>query len=51
HITFDVDASGTAGRFESRVLIDPAAEFGPPLETLSGRWSVRDGLVLTAIVI
>ena len=40
-----------AGRFESRILIDPAAEFGPPLETLSGRWSVRDGLALTAIVI
>jgi 4'-phosphopantetheinyl transferase EntD len=51
HITFDVDDSGTAGRFESRILIDPAAEFGPPLETLSGRWSVRDGLALTAIVL
>src|SRR6478735_5679527 len=39
HITFEVDASGTAGAFTSRILIDPAAESGPPLETLSGRWS------------
>jgi 4'-phosphopantetheinyl transferase EntD len=51
HITFDVDGSGTEGAFESRILIDPAAEFGPPLRTLSGHWSVRDGLVLTAIVL
>ncbi|GAC1406397.1 MAG: 4'-phosphopantetheinyl transferase [Mycobacterium sp.] len=51
HVTFGVDDSGTAGAFESRVLIDPAAESGPPLQTLSGRWSVRDGLVLTAIVL
>ena len=29
HITFDVDDSGTAGTFESRILIDPAAESGP----------------------
>ena len=51
HITFDVDASGTAGGFESRILIDPSAPMGPPLQTLSGRWSVRDGLALTAIVL
>src|SRR5690349_22689355 len=51
HITFDVDGSGTAGGFESRILIDPAATSGPPLQTLSGRWSVRDGLALTAIVL
>jgi 4'-phosphopantetheinyl transferase EntD len=51
HITFDVDDTGTAGVFESRILIDPAAEFGPPLQTMSGRWSVRDGLALTAIVL
>jgi len=37
--------------FESRILIDPAAESGPPLQTLAGRWSVRDGLALTAIVL
>jgi 4'-phosphopantetheinyl transferase EntD len=51
HITFDVDDSGTSGGFESRILIDPAALSGPPLEMLSGRWSVRDGLALTAIVL
>jgi 4'-phosphopantetheinyl transferase EntD len=51
HITFDVDGTGTSGAFESRILIDPAAVSGPPLQTLSGRWSVRDGLALTAIVL
>jgi 4'-phosphopantetheinyl transferase EntD len=51
HIVFDVDETGTAGGFVSRILIDPAASSGPPLETLSGRWSVRDGLALTAIVL
>jgi 4'-phosphopantetheinyl transferase EntD len=51
HITFGVDGTGTAGVFESRILIDPAAESGPPLQTLSGRWSVRQGLALTAIVL
>jgi 4'-phosphopantetheinyl transferase EntD len=50
-ISFEVDGSGTAGTFASRVLIDPAAEHGPPLEVLRGRWSVRDGLALTAIVL
>ena len=51
HITFDVDGTGASGGFESRILIDPAAVSGPPLQTLSGRWSVRDGLALTAIVL
>lgn len=51
HISFDVDGTGTAGGFTSRILIDPAALSGPPLETLSGRWSVRNGLALTAIVL
>ncbi|MGV0643355.1 4'-phosphopantetheinyl transferase PptT [Mycolicibacterium sp. XJ879] len=51
HIVFDVDETGSAGRFVSRILIDPAALSGPPLETLSGRWSVRNGLALTAIVL
>ncbi|MGK2881555.1 MAG: 4'-phosphopantetheinyl transferase PptT [Mycobacterium sp.] len=46
HITFGVD-----GTFTSRILIDPAAEHGPPLAALSGRWSVADGLALTAIVL
>ncbi|MFV0493849.1 4'-phosphopantetheinyl transferase family protein [Mycobacterium sp.] len=51
HITFDTDRSGSAGRFVSRILIDPAALSGPPLTSLAGRWSVRHGLVLTAIVL
>lgn len=51
HITFDVDASGDTGGFESRILIDPVALSGPPLTTLRGRWSVDRGLVLTAIVL
>jgi len=51
HITFDVDDAGGAGGFLSRILIDPTALCGPPLTTLTGRWSVTDGLVLTAIVL
>jgi 4'-phosphopantetheinyl transferase EntD len=51
HITFDVDDTGTSGGFESRILIDAAAVSGPPLQTLAGRWSVRNGLALTAIVL
>ncbi|GAB7070238.1 4'-phosphopantetheinyl transferase [Mycobacterium hodleri] len=51
HITFTVDGSGSAGGFESQILVDPQAESGPPLTSLSGRWSVDDGLVLTAIVL
>ena len=51
HITFGVDGSGTSGVFRSRILIDPAAESGPPLTVFDGRWSVRDGVALTAIVL
>lgn len=51
HIVFDIDDGGASGRFVSKVLIDPATDHGPPLETLSGRWSVRDGIALTAIVL
>ena len=51
HITFAVDPSGTAGTFSSKILIDPAAESGPPLTVLDGRWSVTDGLALTAITL
>ena len=51
HITFDVDQSGAAGTFRSTILIDPVAESGRPLTTLAGRWTVRDGLALTAIVL
>ena len=51
HITFEVDATGVAGGFVSRILIDPAARSGPPLTELAGRWSVAGGLALTAIVL
>jgi 4'-phosphopantetheinyl transferase EntD len=51
HISFEVDASGQRGTFRSRILIDPTAESGPPLEVLHGRWSVADGLALTAIAL
>lgn len=51
HITFDVDSTGAAGGFVSRILVDPAARSGPPLTELAGRWSVADGLALTAIVL
>ena len=50
-ITFDVDSAGTTGGFVSRILIDPAARTGPPLTELAGRWSVANGLALTAIVL
>ena len=49
HITFEVDADGTSGTFASKILIDPAAEHGPPLTVLDGRWTVARGLALTAI--
>lgn len=51
HITFGVESSGVAGTFVSRILIDPAARSGPPLNELAGRWSVVGGLALTAIVL
>ena len=51
HIAFEVDADGTSGTFSSRILIDPAAESGAPLTVLDGRWTVTDGLALTAIVL
>ena len=51
HITFDVDSAGMTGRFVSRILIEPEARSGPPLNELAGRWSVAEGLALTAIVL
>jgi len=51
HITFTVDDSGSAGGFESTILIDGEALSGPPLSTLAGRWSVDRELVLTAITL
>lgn len=50
-ITFEVDPLGSAGSFVSQILIDGSALSGPPLTTLTGRWSVDRGLVLTAIVL
>src|SRR6202041_538632 len=49
HIIFGIDGSGSAGSFESTILIDGATLSGPPLSTLAGRWSVERELVLTAI--
>ena len=51
HIIFCVDDSGSAGSFESTILIDGATLSGPPLSTLTGRWSVDRELVLTAIAL
>jgi 4'-phosphopantetheinyl transferase EntD len=51
HIRFDVDSGGMTGEFVSEILIDPVALSGPPLTAMRGRWSVRQGLVLTAIVL
>jgi 4'-phosphopantetheinyl transferase EntD len=51
HIMFDVEPDGATGEFVSQILIDPTALSGPPLTALRGRWSVRNGLVLTAIVL
>jgi 4'-phosphopantetheinyl transferase EntD len=51
HIIFGVDDSGSAGSFESTILIDGATLSGPPLNTLAGRWSVDRELVLTAIAL
>jgi 4'-phosphopantetheinyl transferase EntD len=51
HIVFDIDGSGSAGSFESTILIDGATLSGPPLASLVGRWSVDRDLVLTAITL
>ncbi|MGX2994001.1 4'-phosphopantetheinyl transferase family protein [Streptomyces sp. JNUCC 64] len=39
------------GTFTARLLVPGPEVDGRPLERLSGRWLVRDGLVLTAIVL
>jgi 4'-phosphopantetheinyl transferase EntD len=51
HITFSVDGSGSAGGFESSILVDGSTLSGPPLTVLVGRWSVDRDLALTAIVL
>jgi 4'-phosphopantetheinyl transferase EntD len=39
------------GTFHAKILIDGTTHAGPPLTTMTGRWLVRDGLVLTAITL
>jgi 4'-phosphopantetheinyl transferase EntD len=40
------------GTFGARILVDgTTTDGGPPLTRMSGRWLVRDGLVLTAITL
>ena len=51
HITFEIDSSGSAGSFQSTILIDGDTLSGPPLSSLAGRWSVDQDLVLTAITL
>lgn len=51
HIVFGLNPSGSAGGFVSTILVDGSALTGPPLTALTGRWSVDQGLVLTAIVL
>lgn len=51
HSVLEVDHTGQAGTFTSRILIDPAARHGPPLTELKGRWVVNNGLIIAAIVL
>ena len=51
HIVFDVYPGGASGEFITQILVDPVTLSGPPLLAMRGRWSVRDGLALTAIVL
>lgn len=45
-VTIDED-----GTFAARILVDGTTATGTPLTSMSGRWLVRDGLVLTAIAL
>lgn len=40
-----------AGTFHARILVDGTTLDGPPLAAMSGRFLVRDGLILTAIAL
>lgn len=40
-----------AHTFHVRILVDATVENGPPLTEMTGRWLVRDGLVVTAITL
>ncbi|MBF5000260.1 4'-phosphopantetheinyl transferase superfamily protein [Nocardia sp. BSTN01] len=51
HITFTVDDTGTAGAFRSALLVPgQTVDGGAPLTAFDGRWTITDGLILTAIV-
>ncbi len=50
HITFTVDTAGSAGTFHSELLIPgQVVDGGTPLTSFDGRWSITEGLILTAI--
>ena len=56
HITFEqsgeLDGGGAHGTFSSRILIDPAAaDGGPPLLELPGRWLIARGFITTTIAL
>jgi 4'-phosphopantetheinyl transferase EntD len=40
-----------AGTFTARLLVPGPAVNGTPMDSFSGRWLARDGLIVTAIVI
>ena len=44
-------AGEAAGTFRARLLVDGPLVRGNPLRAFSGRWAVREGLVLTAIAL
>lgn len=46
-----LDFDPTAGTFRARLLVDGPPVRGTPLTAFSGRWMVREGLVLTAIAL
>lgn len=53
HITFERDAGSAevAGSFHSRLLVPGDTTSGSPLASFDGRWTVSNGLVVTAITV
>ena len=47
----DITINAADGTFEARLLIAAPASSGVPPAGFSGRWLVRDGLLLTAITV
>jgi 4'-phosphopantetheinyl transferase EntD len=47
----EVTADGANGRFVAQVLVPGARINGEWISRFSGRWLVRDGLTLTAVVV